>query len=94
MAAMTDQEGAERERLLTPAEVAAVFRVSVGTVSRWVREGKLGAVRTPGGRRLFRKEDVDAFTHARAAPRRSSVSRSIVDRLAREMDDTAGSSPP
>lgn len=59
-----------------------MFRVSTATVARWVRDGKLGAVRTPSGRNLFRAEDVDAFTRARAElrlprsePRLSSAER-------------------
>ena len=33
------------ERLLTPAEVAEYLRISRRTVVRWVREGRLRAVR-------------------------------------------------
>ena len=32
--------------LLTPAEVAAMFRVNPKTVTRWARAGKISAVRT------------------------------------------------
>lgn len=48
--------------LLKPAEVAALFRVDVKTVTRWANAGKLASVRTPGGRerRYFRAE-VDAL---------------------------------
>lgn len=72
-----------REGLLTSAEVAATFGVSLATVARWVRLGKLDTARTPGGRNVFRPEDIDAFAVRRA---QSSVSRSIVDRLAAELD--------
>lgn len=48
--------------LLTTAEVATTFRVTEATVTAWVREGKLRASRTPGGKSyLFRRSDVDAF---------------------------------
>ena len=33
------------ERLLTPAEVAEYLRISRRTVVRWVREGRLRAIR-------------------------------------------------
>lgn len=40
--------------LLTPAEVAALFRVNAKTVTRWSRAGKIPAVFTLGGHRRFR----------------------------------------
>lgn len=46
------------ETLLTPGEVAAAFRVSAKTVSRWARTGKLSSVRTLGGHRRFRASEV------------------------------------
>ena len=49
------------ERLLTPAEVAQLFRVHPKTVSRWVSAGKLSAVRTLGGHRRHRASEVYAL---------------------------------
>lgn len=49
------------EQLLTPAEVAAMFRVSSKTVTRWARAGKLTAVRTLGGHRRFRRAEIEAL---------------------------------
>ena len=46
------------ERLLTPAEVAAMFRVDPKTVTRWARDGRLTAVRTLGGHRRFLESEV------------------------------------
>ena len=37
------------EDLLTPSEVAALFRVNPKTVTRWARAGKISAIRTLGG---------------------------------------------
>ena len=37
-----------QEQLLTPSEVAAMFRVNPKTVTRWARAGKLTAIRTLG----------------------------------------------
>jgi excisionase family DNA binding protein len=48
----------EPEELLTPAEVAAMFRVSPKTVTRWHRSGKISAIRTLGGHRRFRANEV------------------------------------
>jgi excisionase family DNA binding protein len=48
---------ADPQRLLTPAEVAAKFRVDPKTVSRWQRKGLLSCIRTLGNhRRLFATE--------------------------------------
>ncbi len=44
--------------LLTPAEVASIFRVDPKTVTRWARDGKLDAIRTLGGHRRYRTEDI------------------------------------
>ena len=46
------------EPLLTPSEVAALFRVDPKTVTRWAKTGKLTAVRTLGGHRRYRECDV------------------------------------
>ena len=50
---------AERNDLLTPAEVASLFRVNTKTVTRWERAGKLSAVRTLGGHRRFRRREIE-----------------------------------
>ena len=44
--------------LMTPAEVAALFRVDPKTVTRWADAGKLTAVRTLGGHRRYRESEV------------------------------------
>ncbi|GLZ38195.1 hypothetical protein Acsp05_18190 [Actinokineospora sp. NBRC 105648] len=46
------------ERLLTPGEVAALFRVDPKTVTRWATAGRIGSIRTPGGHRRFRESEV------------------------------------
>ena len=44
--------------LLRPSEVAEMFRVDPKTVTRWANDGKLSAIRTLGGHRRFREEEV------------------------------------
>lgn len=44
--------------LLTTADVARRFDVSAQTVARWVKSGRLAAIRTPGGTYKFRLADV------------------------------------
>ena len=46
------------EALLTPSEVAQLFRVNPKTVTRWARAGKLTAIRTLGGHRRFRASEI------------------------------------
>ena len=51
----------EVEKLLTPAEVASLFRVDPKTVTRWAKEGKLNSIRTLGGHRRYREAEVRAL---------------------------------
>lgn len=53
---MPEESGSEQ--LLTPAEVAALFRVNPKTVTRWARAGKVTAIRTLGGHRRFRRSEI------------------------------------
>ena len=47
--------GYTSEVLLTPSEVAALFRVDPKTVTRWAKAGKLTSIRTLGGHRRYRE---------------------------------------
>ncbi len=49
------------DRLLTPTEVAALFRVDPKSVVRWAKAGKLAAIKTPGGHHRFRRTEVLAL---------------------------------
>ncbi len=51
------------DELLTPAEVASLFRVDPKTVTRWAKAGKLTSIRTLGGHRRFRAEEVYSLLH-------------------------------
>ena len=55
----------EESRLLTVAEVAEQLRVGSPTVLRWIREGKLIAVRLGGPRTGYRitPADLQSFIH-------------------------------
>jgi len=44
--------------LLTPAEVAALFRVDAKTVTRWAQKGLLNSVKTLGGHRRFKTAEI------------------------------------
>ena len=51
MAVTTTDAPLSQGALLTPGEVAVLFRVDPKTVTRWAQAGKLSAVRTLGGHR-------------------------------------------
>ncbi|RAY13224.1 MerR family DNA-binding transcriptional regulator [Actinomadura craniellae] len=51
--------------LLTPAEVARMFRVDLKTVARWATAGKLNCVRTLGGHRRYHRAKVERFLRPR-----------------------------
>ncbi len=53
-------------RLLTPGEVAKIFRVDPKTVTRWAKAGKLPSVETPGGHSRFWAADVQRMLEGRA----------------------------
>lgn len=47
-----------RMELLTPGEVAVLFRVDPKTVTRWAAAGRINSIRTPGGHRRFFKQEI------------------------------------
>ena len=51
----------QAEPLLTPQEVATMFRVDPKTVTRWAKAGKLESIRTLGGHRRYRETEVRAL---------------------------------
>jgi excisionase family DNA binding protein len=69
----TSNRGTETEALLTPAEVAAMFRVDPKTVTRWAKAGKLSSIRTLGGHRRYRESEVKALLTGQIPAQRSSV---------------------
>ena len=58
MVTPTQPAAADAEHLLTPGEVASLFRVDPKTVTRWASAGRIGSIRTPGGHRRFRESEV------------------------------------
>jgi excisionase family DNA binding protein len=48
----------EAPELLTPSEVAALFRVNPKTVTRWARAGRISYIKTLGGHRRFRADEI------------------------------------
>lgn len=46
--------------LLTPSQVAEKWQVSLRTVQRYIQDGRLKAIKLPGGYYRVREEDADA----------------------------------
>lgn len=68
-----------RERLLTPGEVASLFRVDPKTVTRWAAAGRISSIRTPGGHRRFRESEVRALLRGGDAAATTPAPRSSVE---------------
>ena len=51
----------DQEVLLTPSEVAKLFRVDPKTVTRWAKSGRLTSIRTLGGHRRYKDSEVRAL---------------------------------
>jgi excisionase family DNA binding protein len=57
----------ETESLLTPSEVATLFRVDPKTVTRWAKAGKLTSIRTLGGHRRYKESEVRSLLDGNTA---------------------------
>ncbi|GAA0991095.1 hypothetical protein GCM10009551_050360 [Nocardiopsis tropica] len=55
------------EELLTPGEVARLFRVDPKTVTRWEKDGRLTSLRTLGGHRRYPKGQITDVLNAEPA---------------------------
>ena len=58
----------EQEVLLTPAEVASLFRVDPKTVTRWAKAGKLTSIRTLGGHRRYKESEIKSLLTSISKP--------------------------
>lgn len=54
----------DKKELMTPTEVAHLFRVDPKTVTRWAQAGKLHYVRTLGGHRRYDRAEVERLMEA------------------------------
>jgi excisionase family DNA binding protein len=59
----------DQENLLTPSEVASLFRVDPKTVTRWAKAGKLSAIKTLGGHRRYKESEVQVLLQEASQPR-------------------------
>lgn len=64
MTQVARQEARQEDKMLTPGEVAVIFRVDPKTVTRWAKAGKISWSRTLGGHRRFPESEVYALLAA------------------------------
>jgi excisionase family DNA binding protein len=95
-----DYEGIGIQRLLSPKDVAEILGISVKTVHKLVREGKLGCVQVTSKERRFTEEQVKAYVETtskvarvdkKPAPRVSSVRKKGGDRKDSSVEKTKDS---
>jgi excisionase family DNA binding protein len=56
---MPDQP--DQSDMIRPAEAARMLGVTTRTVANWTDDGKLHAIRLPGGSRRYRRADIAAL---------------------------------
>lgn len=64
----TAESVGQLDRLLTGAEIAALFRVNPRQPAEWVRQGRIKSVRTPGGHHRYRESAVRALLAEQDGP--------------------------
>jgi excisionase family DNA binding protein len=65
-----------QENLLTPSEVAALFRVDPKTVTRWAKAGKLTSIKTLGGHRRYKESEVKSLLKSITSATTGTISNS------------------
>jgi len=63
---MPNQTDALASDLIAIGEAARILGVSVDTIRRWEREGRLASIRTLGGQRRFSRAAVEALAEPAA----------------------------
>lgn len=77
-------------RLLTRAEVAAIFQVSPSTITRWAEAGKLPAAKTLGGHRRYDAASIEALAQQSSPNLQSQLKTSQLNKVADPADSTVG----
>jgi excisionase family DNA binding protein len=66
------------DKLMTPKEVAELFKVNTRTVNKWAREGRIAGVQTPGGHyRFWRSEIARLLVGGSSGSKRESVRQHV-----------------
>ncbi len=83
-----------RDRLLTPGEVASLFRVDPKTVTRWAAAGRINSIRTPGGHRRFRESEIRDLLRQDGAKGGAAAGGPVVGNAAAPAPRQAGDDQP
>ena len=65
---MSTQHQANPE-VMSPGRAAAALGISIETLRRWEKAGKIAAFRTPGGQRRFDRSEIDRVRLRGVRPR-------------------------
>lgn len=60
---MTTRHTQRHQEALAIGEAARALGVTVETLRRWDRAGRIQSFRTPGGQRRFPRSEIDRLTH-------------------------------
>jgi len=71
-------ERKERKELLTSAEVIKILGISKNTLSRWIKQGKIGYIQV-GVRKLFPRKEIEEFLRKNAVNLHVDVEEIIKD---------------
>lgn len=79
-------KGRLNDEFMTPREVAGLFGVRTTTVARWVREGVLEALKTPGGHRRYLRSEVTKLCEATDSQHEDPQRKQLEQDMARLYD--------
>lgn len=70
-----------KDNLISPKTAAKILDLCVDSLRRYTRSGLLPSVRTSGGHRRFRLEDIERLRQERAGIKNWDEIKDLVDRL-------------
>ena len=65
---MSDIQGYETDQRIPVGEASRILGVSITTLRRWEREGRITPGRTPGGQRRYSVADIEALISSGEPP--------------------------
>jgi excisionase family DNA binding protein len=90
----SDEDGPRKQVWLSPGECAAILGVSVKTISRAAERGELSAIKTNGGHRRIRREDLESYRTATKNSENKSDKSDKSDSVKLEVTENKGTGSP